>query len=74
MNLASQPSSEQWQAFEDYLREQVPTAALSGTVLVAKDDRLIVKQAYLGNPRQAEPAPNTPPRTPTSCAGTKRTR
>jgi CubicO group peptidase (beta-lactamase class C family) len=56
---ASQLLSEQWHAFEDYLREQAATGAFSGAVLVAKDDRPIVEQAYGQANRETSQPNNT---------------
>src|SRR4029453_16451661 len=56
---ASQPLSEQWHAFEDYLRAQAARGAFSGAVLVAKDDQPIVEQAYCLADREASQPNNT---------------
>src|SRR4029450_3957071 len=55
---ASEPSS-QWQALEDFLREQAATDAFSGAVLVAKDGRPTLEEAYGLANREANEANNT---------------
>jgi CubicO group peptidase (beta-lactamase class C family) len=55
---ASEPSS-QWQALEDFLREQAATGAFSGAVLVAKDGQPTLEEAYGLANREANEANNT---------------
>ncbi len=54
---ASEPSS-QWQALEDFLREQAASGAFSGAVLVARDGQPTVKEAYGLANREANQANN----------------
>lgn len=46
LGSAPQPSSEVWQAFENYLQEQADAGVFSGAILVAKDGEPLVEQAY----------------------------
>jgi CubicO group peptidase (beta-lactamase class C family) len=58
VDSASEPSS-QWQALEDFLREQAATGAFSGAVLVAKDGQPTLEEAYGLANREANEANNT---------------
>jgi CubicO group peptidase (beta-lactamase class C family) len=58
-NSASRPSSQQWQAFEDFLQNLADTEAFSGAVLVTEDGRPLVRQAYGLADREANRPNNT---------------